>query len=222
MCGRFALFASGDELAERFQLPEAPPFEPRYDIAPAQAVAAVRASDGGMALSLLRWGLIPSWAKDLAIGNKLLNARSETVAEKPSFRSAFKHRRCLIPASGFYEWQKLGAGHKQPYFIRPRDGRPLALAGLWECWHDPQGEPVETCTILTTEANELMRPLHDRMPVLIDPASDGAWLDAHAPVDALRALFVPSPSERLEVIAVGPWVSSVRNQGPQCLEPAEA
>ncbi len=222
MCGRFALFASGDELAERFQFAEVPLFDARYNIAPTQTVAAVRASDGGMALSLLRWGLIPSWASDMTIGNKLLNARSETVAEKPSFRSAFKHRRCLIPASGFYEWKKITAKSKQPYFIRPRNGRPLALAGLWERWHDPQGETVETCTILTTEANELMHPLHDRMPVILDPASDGVWLDASASVDALRALFVPSPSERLEAIAVGPWVSNVRNQGPKCLESAGA
>jgi putative SOS response-associated peptidase YedK len=124
--------------------------------------------------------LIPSWATDPAIGNKLLNARAETVAEKPSFRSAFKRRRCLIPASGFYEWQQTGARRKQPYFIRPRDGGLFAFAGLWEEWHDPRGEVVETCTILTTGENDVMRPLHDRMPVILDPISDALWLDPGA------------------------------------------
>jgi putative SOS response-associated peptidase YedK len=182
----------------------------------------VRATDTGRVLTRLRWGLIPSWASDPAIANKLLNARSETVAEKPSFRSAFKHRRCLIPASGFYEWQKLGAGRKQPYFIRPRDGGLFALAGLWERWNDPRGETVETCTILTTTANEVMRPLHERMPVIVGADADALWLDPHASADALRALFVPYTSEGMEAVPVGPWVSNARNEGPRCLEPAGA
>ena len=222
MCGRFSLFASGNELAERFQLAESPLFEPRYNIAPTQSAAAVRATDAGRVLARLRWGLIPSWASDPAIGNKLLNARSETVAEKPSFRSAFKQRRCLIPASGFYEWQKQGAGRKQPYFIRPRDGGLFAFAGLWERWHDPQGQLIETCTILTTTANEVMRPLHERMPVIIGAEADALWLDASASADALRALFVPFASEGMEAVPVGPWVSNARNEGPKCLEPARA
>jgi putative SOS response-associated peptidase YedK len=125
----------------------------------------------------------------------------------------------LIPASGFYEWQKTGAGRKQPYFIRPRSGL-FAFAGLWERWHDPHGETVETCTILTTAANAVMRPLHERMPVILDPASDGVWLDRSASADALRALFAPYASEGMEAIAVGPWVSNARNEGPRCLEPA--
>lgn len=192
---RFDLFASADELAERFQLAETPPLDARYNIAPTQLVAAVRSTSTGREPALLRWGLIPSWSSDPAIGNKLLNARSEAVSDKPSFRSAVKQRRCLIPASGFHKWQKVGAGRKQPYFIRPRDGGPLALAGLWERWNDPQGEKVETCTILTTAANELMRPLHDRMPVIDGTEADGVRLDPHAPADALCALFIPSPSE---------------------------
>lgn len=218
MCGRFALFAAGDELAERFQLPESPLLEARYNIAPTQSVAAVRATSGGRELARLRWGLIPSWASDPTIGNKLLNARCETVAEKPSFRAAFRQRRCLIPASGFYEWEKNGSGRKQPYFIRPRDGGLFAFAGLWERWLDPQGQAVESCTILTTEANEVMRPLHDRMPVIVGVDDDAQWLDPRAKVDALRALFVPYPGERMEAGPVSSWVSDPKHEGPRCLE----
>jgi putative SOS response-associated peptidase YedK len=218
MCGRFALFASGEEVAERFHLTEPPLFDPRYNIAPTQAVAGVRATVAGNELAFLRWGLIPSWASDSAIGNKLLNARGETVAQKPSFRSAFRQRRCLIPASGFYEWQKTGAGRKQPYFIRPCEGGLFAFASLWERWHDPRGEAVETCTIVTTEANELMRPLHERMPVILDPASEGVWLDPRSSAEALRALFVPFASERMEAFSVNLWVSNPRHEGARCLD----
>jgi putative SOS response-associated peptidase YedK len=169
-------------------------------------------------LALLRWGLIPPWATDPGIGNRLLNARAETVADKPSFRSAFRQRRCLIPASGFYEWQQAGR-RKQPYFIRPRDGRLFALAGLWERWQGPDGT-VETCAVLTTGANELMRPLHERMPVILGPESDGLWLDPLTPADALRGLLVPYPAERMEACPVGPRVADPRHEGPRCLEPA--
>jgi putative SOS response-associated peptidase YedK len=180
MCGRFALFASGEEVAERFQLAELMLFEPRYNIAPTPSVPAVRAGDGGRFLSLLRWGLIPSWSTDPKLAYKLINARLEMAASKPSFRTAFKQRRCLIPASAFYEWQKVSAKNKQPYCIRPRDGGLFAFAGLRERWHDPTGEVLETCTIRTTEANELMRPLHDRMPVILDAAAENLWLDPPA------------------------------------------
>jgi putative SOS response-associated peptidase YedK len=222
MCGRFGLFASGEELKERYPFVEVPPFEPRYNIAPTQSVAAVRSIAAGRELALLRWGLIPSWATDPAIGNKLLNARVETVSEKPSFRSAFRQRRCLIPSSGFYEWQKARGGRKQPYFIRPRDGGLFTFAGLWECWHDPRGEVVETCTILTTEANELMRPLHDRMPVILDAEAERLWLDPHAAADSLHALLVQYPSEKMEAFAVNSWVSDPKHEGPRCLETVEA
>jgi putative SOS response-associated peptidase YedK len=218
MCGRFALFASGEELRERYPFVDPSLFEPRYNIAPTQAVAAVRSTATGQELVRLRWGLIPSWAADPAIGKKLLNARAETVAEKPSFRSAIKRRRCLIPASGFYEWQKTGARRKQPYFIRPRDGGLFAFAGLWEEWHDPRGEVVETCTILTTQANDLMWPLHDRMPVILDPTSDARWLDAGADAASLHALLVPYHSEKMEAFPVNPWVSNPKHEGPRCLE----
>jgi putative SOS response-associated peptidase YedK len=230
MCGRFALFAERDQLAKRFKLtapigPSQPslfPLQPRYNIAPTQTVPAVRPTLAGRALSYLRWGLIPSWSTDAKIAYKLINARSETVASKPAFRAAFKKHRCLIPASGFYEWRKIGAGSKQPYFIRPCDGDGLfAFAGLWETWNDPQGQVVESCTILTTEANELMQPLHDRMPVILDPASEDLWLDPLSPADALRALFVPFDSDRMESFPVSSWVSNARNEGPKCLGPAE-
>jgi putative SOS response-associated peptidase YedK len=144
MCGRFARIVSNKKLREKYRLKEMAELEPRYNIAPTQPVAVVRAADGGNELTLLRWGLIPSWSKDAKIPYKLINARAETVAEKPSFRSAFKQRRCLIPASGFYEWQKQGTGGKQPYFISPREGELYSFAGLWERWHDPEGEEVET------------------------------------------------------------------------------
>jgi putative SOS response-associated peptidase YedK len=219
MCGRFALFAAGEELVERFQLAEFPHLEPRYNIAPMQNIAVVRLSAAGRRIASLRWGLIPSWAADPAIGNKLLNARSETVTLKPSFRAAFKQRRCLIPASGFYEWVKVSGSRKQPYFIRPREGGLFALAGLWEQWRQPQGEAIETFTILTTEANEIMRPLHDRMPVILGREAEDVWLNSHAAADALRSLFAPYFSDRMETRPVCSWVSNPKNEGPRCLEP---
>jgi putative SOS response-associated peptidase YedK len=218
MCGRFTLFASGEELAERFGLNGTPAIEPRYNIAPTQAVAVVRATSAGRELALLRWGLIPSWSTDPAIGNKLINARAETAPGKPSFRAAFKQRRCLVPCSGFYEWQKVDSRHKQPFFIRPRGGGLFAFAGLWERWNGPEGETIESCSILTTEANGLMRPLHDRMPVILDPNADALWLDPRSPVNTLLALLVPYPAEMMETRPVGPWVSNPRHEGERCLD----
>jgi putative SOS response-associated peptidase YedK len=166
--------------------------------------------------------LIPSWSKDAEIGYKLINARAETVAEKPSFRSALKQRRCLIPASGFYEWQKQGTGGKQPYFISPREGELFSFAGLWERWHDPEGEEVETCTILTTTANDLMKPIHDRMPVILDPTTEGQWLDPRASGDALRFVLVPCASDGMDARPVGLWVNNPKHEGSKHLEPAGA
>src|SRR5579883_320577 len=152
--------------------------------------------------------LIPSWAKDAKVGSRLANARAETVAEKPSFRSAFKQRRCLIPASGFYEWQKQSTGRKQPFFISPRDGEPFSFAGLWECWHDPEGEEVQSCAILTTTANEVMQPIHERMPLILGPSAEGQWLDPCASADALRSLLVPYTGDDMEARPVGLWVNN--------------
>jgi putative SOS response-associated peptidase YedK len=161
--------------------------------------------------------LIPSRTTDPAIGNKLINARAETVAEKPAFRAAFKARRCLIPTGGFFEWRATGAKHKQPFHIRMRDGCPFALAGLWERWHGADGEPVETCAILTPEANALVRPVHDRMPVILAPGDYGTWLNPKTPPEVLHALLRPYPAEAMKAVPVRSYVNNSKNEGPQCL-----
>jgi putative SOS response-associated peptidase YedK len=160
--------------------------------------------------------LNPSWSSDSKISYKLINARAETV------RSAFTQRRCLIPASAFYEWTVGKGRQKQPYCIRLRDENLFAFAGMWECWQRPQAEAVEFCTLLTTEANELMRPVHDCMPVILDTESEAVWLNSHASIEALRSLLVPFASERMKAYAVAPYVSNAKNQGPQCIEPLKA
>jgi putative SOS response-associated peptidase YedK len=220
MCGRFTLTTPMPVLAELFLFPEAAPQPPRYNIAPTQAVAAVRATDGDHhELVYCRWGLIPSWADDPAIGNRLINARSETAAEKPAFRSAFRHRRCLIPTDGFYEWQKVG-GRKQPFYIKMRDGRPFAFAGLWERW-DRAGEPVDTCTILTTDANEVLRPLHERMPVILAPEDYKGWLDPEIKEPKqVQPLLHPYSSDAMIAYPVCSVVNNPRNENAQCIEPA--
>jgi putative SOS response-associated peptidase YedK len=167
MCGRFAQKSPAKKMAKKFEVEDVPPLAERYNVAPSQAVLAVReASDGREAL-FLKWGLVPRWAKDAAIGNKLINARSETVTEKPSFRDAFARRRCIVPADGFFEWLRRG-DTKRPYYFRMKDGEPFAIAGLWERW-EGVGGPLETCTLLTTGANELLSSYHDRMPVIVRP-----------------------------------------------------
>jgi putative SOS response-associated peptidase YedK len=223
MCGRFTQFAHREQLARLLGIdPEdVPAPHPRYNIAPTQLVAVVRLDDGQRALRSMRWGLVPSWADDVSIGNRLINARAETVADKPAFRAAFKSRRCLIPTTGFYEWAAAPAGgkKKQPLNIRMKDGQPFALAGLWERWTgDENGaSPVESCVIITTTSNDLIRPFHDRMPVIISPADFDAWLDPRMPPDQLHALLRPFPADAMEVVPVGSYVSSPRNEGPACL-----
>jgi putative SOS response-associated peptidase YedK len=222
MCGRFLQLSSPDDLARQFaltlsDLPGLVPYLfPRYNVAPTQPVAALRLDGERRTLALLRWGLIPSWARDEKIGHSLINARAETVAEKSAFRAAFKARRCLVPASGFYEWVQTGAKHKQPYHIARKDGAPFAFAGLWERWHGDE-EPVETCAILTTEANAAVRPVHDRMPVILDAQDFGAWLDPRTPAAELHALLRPYPADTMTTIPVGRYVSNPRNEGPQRL-----
>jgi putative SOS response-associated peptidase YedK len=222
MCGRFTLRTSGVVLAEFFGLAEVPPLQPRYNIAPTQPVPVVRMApeQEGRELVLLRWGLIPSWADDPSIGNRLINARADTVAAKPAFRSAFRRHRCLVVADGFYEWQKLD-GKKQPYFIRLRDDRPFAFAGLWEHW-DRGGGPVESCTILTTEANERVGAIHDRMPVILDPRDHDLWLDPDMQdPKQLQPLLGPYPGEAMTAYPVGTLVNNPRNDDPKCVEPRE-
>jgi putative SOS response-associated peptidase YedK len=218
MCGRFTLTRPAQEVAEQFDLDQMPLFEPRYNIAPTQNVLAVRKPDAaiGREAVLLRWGLVPSWASDLSIGVRLLNARAETVVEKPAFRTAFVRRRCLLPADGFYEWQTV-AGKKQPIHFRFDDGRLFALAGLWEHWHGPDGV-VESCTVVTTHANELVRPVHDRMPVILDPEVYDEWLDPGMTDKArLSALLVAHDASKMVAVPANPRVNNARNEGPACL-----
>ena len=221
MCGRFSQTASPEVIAQQFALDDPPLFKPRYNIAPSQPIAAIRIDPdiNTRKLVLLRWGLIPSWAKDPKIGNQCINAKAETVAEKPSFRSAFKKRRCLVIANGFYEWQRQGE-HKQPMWIGLRSQRPFAFAGLWEHWKPTEGEPLETCTIITTEPNDLMAPIHNRMPVILAPASYDQWLDpTFQQAEPLKALLRPYPSEELTIFPVSTLVNNPRHDAPQCLEP---
>ena len=222
MCGRFTLRAPASVVAEQFALFDVAEFRPRFNIAPSQPVAVVRHVGDGpgpqRGLAWLRWGLIPSWASDPAIGNRLINARAETAAEKPAFRAALRRRRCLVAADGFYEWQRSGAG-KQPYFFRMRDDRPFALAGLWESWEGPDGA-IESCTILTTEANAVVRPIHDRMPVILAPADCAPWLDpAVQTPEPLRPLLRPHPPEPMLAFAVSPYVNNPMHEDPRCIEP---
>jgi putative SOS response-associated peptidase YedK len=189
---------------------------PRYNIAPTQAVAVVRAGEGGRRLDGLRWGLIPSWAKDEALGDRMINARAETLAEKPAFRSAFRARRCLIVADGFYEWRKVG-GRKQPHCIAFRDRRPFGFAGLWERWEGGADGPVESCTIVTTSANEVVAPIHDRMPVILDPMEFTLWLDPGV-TDTSRVadLLRPYAPDLLEAYPVSLLVNNPANDSPAC------
>lgn len=222
MCGRFTLTDPDQDLAVQFNLPAIPELQPRYNIAPTQPVAAVRlaAVSAVRELALLHWGLIPFWAKDPSIGARMINARSETVAEKPAFRAAFRRRRCLVLADGFYEWQKLNGG-KQPFYVCFRDRQPFAFAGLWEHWEGPEGA-IESCTLLTTEPNDLLRSLHNRMPVILHPTDYALWLDpAVEEPDRLQPLLLPFPAEEMDAYPVSRWVNRPQNDDPRCIEPLE-
>ena len=221
MCGRFTLLVPGEELAEHFDVEETPSLAPRYNIAPTQPVAAVRFNRdrGRRELLHLHWGLIPFWAKDTSMAGRMINARSETVAEKPAFRAAYKYRRCLIPASGFYEWQKQN-GHKQPYYIHHAEAQPLALAGLWEHWQGADGSEIESCTILTTRPNDKIRPLHNRMPVILNTQDYEVWLHSDGQnMDELQHLLRPAPEEALEAYPISTYVNNPQNEGPRCVAP---
>jgi putative SOS response-associated peptidase YedK len=213
MCGRYALTSSPAVIAERFHLLWMPELAPHYNIAPGQAIPAVRDTGQGRELAFLRWGLIPSWAKEASIGMKLINARGETLADKPAFRSAYRQRRCLIPADAFYEWKAVG-GRKQPYCIRMGDEGPFGMAGLWEHWKNPDGQTVESCTIVTVDANALIAPLHDRMPLIVAPDNYDAWLRAVA-----NELPPPVPAQDMRTYPVSPLVSNAHNDVPACLDP---
>jgi putative SOS response-associated peptidase YedK len=259
MCGRYASSRRPDDLAEEFEIDRqtlaetvVQPLEPDFNVAPTKPVYAVvtrpsgndrddrddrgaREGDTQRQLRVLRWGLVPFWAKDPAIGSRLINARMETVAEKPAFRQAFTRRRCLLPADGYFEWyptdQKTKAGKplKQPFFIRPKDDRPLAMAGLYEIWRDPtrdEDDPERfrwTCTVLTTTAEDAVGHIHDRMPLLVEPERYAAWLDPGlSDVDELKKLLVPAAPGRLEAYPVSTQVNNVRNNCPELLDALDA
>lgn len=208
MCGRFTLFLEADDLREELEINAIPvDWRPRYNVAPTQAVLAVTDAAARDAI-WLRWGLVPSWAKDLAIGNRLINARAETLNEKPSFRTAFARRRCLILANGFYEWQKVpsGKGGSQPYFISLRDGKSFAFAGLWELWRSPEGQEVKSCTIITTRPNEKVAEIHDRMPVILKGERMWNWLSWSDPRQ-LMALLSPFPAGEMQAVRVSRMVN---------------
>lgn len=215
MCGRFAIQVPGEELAAHFNLKAIPEIEPRYNIAPSQQVNIVKGISGEFILSSARWGLIPHWAKDEKIGYKLINARAETVSEKPSFRSAFKQRRCLIPASGFYEWKKVGS-QKQPYYFQLKGSPVFAMAGLWETWKSSTGETVESFTIITTEANDIVSQIHNRMPVIIPREGYNKWFSLEN-----AELLKPYKASAMISYPVNQLVNNPRNNGPECIQEIE-
>ena len=222
MCGRFGLFVTPEVLEEYFSLDDlVAAVEPRYNLTPGRAVAAVRESEGKRRLDALQWGLIPFWAKDATIGRRLINARLDSVAEKPAYREAWQRRRCLIPASGFYEWSEPRGGRKRPYFIRPHDEPLLALAGLWERWRTPNGEKLETCVIVTTDANAQLVQIHDRMPLLIPRDAQALWLDPKSRLDDVLKLAERPPT--LDAHPVGFGVNDPKNDDEALIAPvAEA
>lgn len=222
MCGRFALEATSEELARHFHLQTMTAIDPRYNIAPSQQVAVIRDKIGGYRLSMVRWGLIPHWSKDEKTGAKLINARAETISEKPSFREAFKLRRCLIPASGFYEWTHDGE-LKRPYFIRMKNSSVFAMAGIWETWRNPaDGKVIETCAIITTEANGVVGKIHNRMPVIIPLESIGLWLASANNGHHFREYFQPYSPFKMTSYPVSGMVNNPRNEGIGCIKKVTA
>jgi putative SOS response-associated peptidase YedK len=220
MCGRYDLNATPRMVEAVFANVNHEDFPPRYNIAPTQPVAVVRLLGGRRHLSLMRWGLVPAWVEDPRAFSLLVNARAETAAERPAFNGALRYRRCLFPATGFYEWQRGPGGRKQPYWIRPRSERLIALAGLWETWSDRNGGEVDTACILTTSANATVAPIHDRMPVIIAPADFNRWLASTGdPADDIGDLMRPPPDDLLEAVPVSDRVNDVDNDGPELQEP---
>lgn len=223
MCGRFALTAPASTIAEVFQVDVLPDVLPRYNIAPTTEVLCVVSDDGKRALQSFRWGLIPYWAKDRKIAYQTLNARSETIEKKPAFRSAFKRRRLLIVADGFYEWERTDKKNKVPHLFQLGDGKPFAIAGVWERWTDPEsGEEVRSCSIVTTGPNPLMEPVHDRMPVILPPETWDRWLDPeNQDTAALKELLVPFDAGKMKERKVSKSVGDVKNKGPEVQGPYE-
>ena len=221
MCGRYLIISSPEAIRQFFQYPELPNFPARYNVAPTQPIPIVRFVEGRRQFALVRWGLIPAWVKDPRTFSLLINARGESVNDKPAFRYAMKRRRCLIPADGFYEWKDEG-GRKRPYVVRPRGGGPIAFAGLWESWMGPNGEEMETAAIITTEASPDVAHIHHRMPVVVPPDAFDLWLDPHVDAETATALIVPAPAGLLEAYEVSTAVNRVANDSPAVLDPAPA
>lgn len=217
MCGRFAYYGHGFFGYESLQYPKTPPFE-SYNIAPSQDILALRADPQSHRIewARLHWGLVPFWSKTVKTKYPLINARAEGIETKPSFRSPFRHRRCLIPASGFYEWQHKESGN-QPYFIRPNEGDYFALAGLWEHWQGEDGTILESCAIITTTANALMMPIHDRMPVILRMEDYPAWIDPATKQETLLAMLAPCPVHLLDAYPVSTRVNNPRHNDPECV-----
>jgi putative SOS response-associated peptidase YedK len=231
MCGRYVSVSSPTILAERFKVEEVriTETEPSYNVAPRADVPVIAESKGVRTLDLVRWGLVPSWAKDLSIGDRMINARAEKITTSNAYKRAFERRRCIIPADGFYEWEKIPVANrktpiKQPWFFRRRDGEPLAFAGLWEVWHDPNlgddAPRVRSCVIITTDANDVVRPVHDRMPVVLAEREWSAWLDRdNHDVAKLQKLLVPAPAPEFEAWPVSMLVNKADNNSPELLDP---
>ena len=222
MCGRYLITSSPEAIRNLFRYPEEPDFPPRYNIAPTQPVPVVRLVAGTRSFALVRWGLIPAWVKEPNAFSLLINARGETVGDKPAFRNAIRYRRCLFPADGFYEWKSDG-GRRRPFCIRPRDGGPIALAGLWETWAGPHGEEVDTACIVTTAANRSLAPIHDRMPAVIAPEAFDMWLDCER-VDSTMAaaLIAPAPDDLFEAYEISTAVNRTANDSPDLIAPLGA
>jgi putative SOS response-associated peptidase YedK len=221
MCGRYLIISSPEAIRRFFQYPEQPNFPARYNVAPTQPIPIVRLTEGRRQLALVRWGLIPAWVNDPREFSLLINARGESVNDKPAFRNAMKRRRCLIPADGFYEWKDEG-GRKRPYVVRPRGGGPIAFAGLWETWMGPNGEEMETAAIITTEASRDVAHIHHRMPVVVPPEAFDLWLDPNADATTATALIVPAPPGLLEAYEISTAVNRVVNDSAALLDPAPA
>lgn len=223
MCGRFILTATPDELAALFGYIDGEWFPPRHNIAPTQPIAVIRVEHGARRFALVRWGLVPAWVDDPRKFSLLINARAEGVATKPSFKSALKYRRCLVPATGFYEWRRAKGGTKQPYLIRRRDRQLMAFAGLWERWLGRDGSEVDSACIITTEANATVATIHDRMPVIVDPRDHDRWLDvSRYPAGSVHELMRPTADDLLEAIPVSTRVNKADNDDPSLLEPLQA
>ena len=223
MCGRFAFYSPHEAVVRLFGLPEdTPEIEPRYNIAPTTYIPAVREDVAGTRkLAMLYWGLVPVWAKEKSIGSRMINARAETLREKPAFRNAYRKRRALVVADGYYEWMKLGAREKQPYFIQPASGTPFAFAALWENWRDPAtGDPLQSCTLITTQAPRAIAHIHDRMPLIIPAPAHAEWLDPrNEDVERLDRLLRREGAGELIARPVSRAVSNARNEGAALIEP---